>query len=234
MVNRWGNDGNSGRHYFVGLQKSVQMVASVIKVKEACSLEEKLLCWQIPYGQSYSLSKSHVQMWELYHKDGWALNNWCFWALKNPLGCTEIKPVNLKENQSWKFIGRTDTEAEAQMFGHLMWRANSLEKSLILGMIFWQKKKRIIDIEMIELHYWLNGHEFEQIPGDGKGQENLACCRLRTCKGLEVTEWFDNNIHNENISFIHFFIRSFIFKWKFHGDIKITTINREIIYENNL
>ena len=55
-------------------------------------------------------------------------------------------------------------------------------------MIFWQKKKGIIDIEMTEWHHQVNGHEFEQIPGDGEGQENLACCRLRTCKGLEMTE----------------------------------------------
>ena len=58
-------------------------------------------------------------MWELDHKESWALKNWCFWTvvlektLKSPLDCKEIKPVNLNGNQSWMFNGRTDAEAEA-------------------------------------------------------------------------------------------------------------------------
>ena len=51
------------------------------------------------------------------------------------LGCKEIKPVHPKGNQSWIFIGRTDSEAEIPIFGHLMWRAGSLEKTLMLGKI---------------------------------------------------------------------------------------------------
>ena len=62
---------------------------------------------------------SHVWMWELSHKEGWALKNWCFWTvvlektLENPLDSKEIKPVHPKGNQLWIFIGRTDAEAEA-------------------------------------------------------------------------------------------------------------------------
>ena len=58
-------------------------------------------------------------MWQLNYKKGWALKNWCFWTvvlgkktLESPLDCKEIKPVNPKGNQSWIFIGGTDTEAE--------------------------------------------------------------------------------------------------------------------------
>ena len=47
----------------------------------------------------------------------------------------EIQPVHPKRNQSWIFIGRTDAEAELQYFGHLMWRIDSLEKTLMLGKI---------------------------------------------------------------------------------------------------
>ena len=89
--------------------------------------------------QRYGFSSSHVWMCELEHKEGWAPKNRCFWtvvlekALKSPLDCKEIKPVNPKGNQSWIFIRRTDAEAELQYFGHLMWRADSLEKSLMLG-----------------------------------------------------------------------------------------------------
>ena len=63
-------------------------------------------------------SSSHIWMWELDHKENWALKNWCFWTvlleiLESHLDCKEIKPVNPKGNQSWIFIGRTDAEAQA-------------------------------------------------------------------------------------------------------------------------
>ena len=52
---------------------------------------------------------------------------------ESPLDCKEIQPVHPKGDQSWAFIGRTDAEAELQYFGHLMRRADSLEKTLMLG-----------------------------------------------------------------------------------------------------
>ena len=55
-------------------------------------------------------------------------------TLESLLDCKEIKSVNPKGNQLWKFIGRTHAEAELQYFGHLMWRTNALEKTLMLGM----------------------------------------------------------------------------------------------------
>ena len=61
----------------------------------------------------------HEWMWEMDHKERWALKNWCFWTvvlertLQSPLGCKAIKPVNPKANQSWIFTGRTDVESEA-------------------------------------------------------------------------------------------------------------------------
>ena len=68
--------------------------------------------------QSYSFSSSLVWMWELDHKERWALKNWCFWTVvlekspESPLDCKDIQPVYSKGSQSWIFIGRTDTEAE--------------------------------------------------------------------------------------------------------------------------
>ena len=56
-------------------------------------------------------------------------------TLESPLDCKEIQPVHPKGDQSWVFIGRTDAEAETQYFGHLMWRASSFEKTLMLGKI---------------------------------------------------------------------------------------------------
>ena len=70
-----------------------------------------------PHSQSYGFSTRHVWMWELDHKEGWVLKNWCFWTvmleenLESPLDCKEIKPVHTKGNQPWILIGRTDAEA---------------------------------------------------------------------------------------------------------------------------
>ena len=85
-------------------------------------------------------------MWEFDHQGGWAPKNWCFWTvvlektLESPLDCKEIKPVNPKGNQSWIVIGRADAEAEAQILC-LMWRANWLEKTLILGKLEGRTKR---------------------------------------------------------------------------------------------
>ena len=70
-----------------------------------------------PYHQSYDFSSSYVPVWELNHKEGWALKNGCFQivmlenTLESHLDHKEIKPVNPKGNQPWIFIERIDAEA---------------------------------------------------------------------------------------------------------------------------
>ena len=72
---------------------------------------------KIACSQSYGFSSSHVWIWELDHKEGWALKNWCFEivvlekTLESPLDGKEIKPVTSKGNQPWIFIERTEAEA---------------------------------------------------------------------------------------------------------------------------
>ena len=56
-------------------------------------------------------------------------------TLESPLDCKEIQPVHPRGNQSWVFIGRTDVEAETPILGHLMRKADSFEKTLMLGKI---------------------------------------------------------------------------------------------------
>ena len=96
-------------------------------------------------------------MWELDHKEGWALKNWCLLivmlekTLESPLDSKEIKPVNPKENKPWIFIGRTDAEAEASILWPSDWRTDSLEKTLMLGKI---KDKRRRGWQRMR---WLNG-----------------------------------------------------------------------------
>ena len=89
--------------------------------------------------QSYGFSSSHVWRWELDCIESWAPKNWCISTvvlektLESPLYCKEVEPVHPKGNQSWIFIGRL--KLKLQYFGHPIWRADSLEKILMLGMI---------------------------------------------------------------------------------------------------
>ena len=109
----------------------------------------------------------HVWLWELDYKKGWAPKNWYFWivmlekTLESPLDSKEIKPVNVKGNQQWIFIGRTDAEAEAP----ILWPPDV--KSRLVGKDpdarkYWrQEEKGMTEDEMVRWHHRLNGHEFE-------------------------------------------------------------------------
>ena len=94
-------------------------------------------------------SSSHVSMWELDHKEGWASKNLCFRTVvlektsESPLYCEEIKPINSKGNQLWIFIGRTDTESEAPILWPPDAKSLSLgkEKTLMLGKIEGRRRR---------------------------------------------------------------------------------------------
>ena len=84
-------------------------------------------------------------MWELDYKESWAQKNWCFWTvvlektLESPLDCKEIQPVHPKGDQSWAFM--KGLKLKLQYFGHIMWRVDSLEKTLMLGEIGGRKRR---------------------------------------------------------------------------------------------
>ena len=88
--------------------------------------------------QSYGFCSSHVWMWELDHKESWELKNWCFWTvvlektLESALDCKEIQPVLKEISPEYSLEGLM---LKLQYFGHLIWRTNSLEKTLMLGKI---------------------------------------------------------------------------------------------------
>ena len=73
-----------------------------------------------------------------------------------------------------------------------MRRADSLEKTLMLG------KKGATEVEMVRWHHQLNGHEFEQVPGDGEGQGSLACYNLWGHKELDMTKQLNKNKLEDN------------------------------------
>ena len=100
-----------------------------------------------PSSQGYGFSCGHVWIWELDCEERWASKNWCFWSavlektLESPLDCKEIQPVHSEGDQPWNFFGSNDTKAETPVLGHLMWRVDSLEKTLVLGGIGGRRRR---------------------------------------------------------------------------------------------
>ena len=138
-------------------------------------------------------------MWELDHKEGWVLKNWCFWAvvlektLESPLDWKVIKPVNPKGNQFWIFIARNDNEAEAPILWPPDAKSQLIWKDPDAGKDWRQEEKGMTKDEMVGWHHQFNGHEFKQALGDGEGQGSLACCSSWGCKELDTTEWPNSN-----------------------------------------
>ena len=152
-----------------------------------------------PSSQSYGFSSSCVWMWELDSKESWGLKNWCFWTvvlkktLESPSDSKEIKPVYPKGNQLWIFIGRIDAEAEAP----ILWPPDTknwlIWKDPDGGKDWRQEEKGMTEDEMVGWRHLLNGHGFEQTPGDSEGQGSLECRSPRGRKESDTTEWPNSN-----------------------------------------
>ena len=134
--------------------------------------------------------------------------NWCLWTVvleKTPqslLDSKEIKPVNLKGNQPWILIGRTDVEAEAPVFWSSDVNSGLIAKVSDAGKDWGQEEKRASEDEMAGWHHWCNGSELGQTSGDGEGQGGLACCSPWGLKQLDTTGQVNNNDNRENQDYI--------------------------------
>ena len=178
MANRWGNNGNSGRLYFLGLQNhcrwwlqpwNPKMLApwkkSSDKPRQHIKKERRYFANKVLSSQSYGFSSSHTWMWELDHKESRVLKNWCFWTvvlektLECPLDCKEIKPVNPKGNQSWIFIGRSNAEVETPILWSCDAKSRLIGKDPDGGKDWRQEEKGTTEDEMVRWYHWLNGCE---------------------------------------------------------------------------
>ena len=82
-------------------------------------------------------------------------------TLESPLDCKEIQPVHSEGDQPWDFFRRIMLKLKLQYFGHLMRRADSLEKTLMLGRDWGQEEKGTTEDEMAGWHHRLDGRESE-------------------------------------------------------------------------
>ena len=214
MANKWGNNGNSDRLYFWGLQNLCRWwqqpwnkktlapwKKSYNQPRHRIKKQKHYFANKGPSSQSYDFFSSHMWMWELDHKESWAPKNWWFWTvvlekiLESPLDCKEIQPVHPKGNHPWIFIGRTTAKAETPILwppdvkNWLIWKDPDAGKD-------WrQEEKGITKDQMVGWHHGPNGHEFEQALGVGDGRGSLSCCSPWGHKEWDTTErlnWTDS------------------------------------------
>ena len=150
--------------------------------------------------QSYGFSSSHVWMWELDYKVSWVSKNWCFWTvvlektLESLLDCEEIQPVNLKGNQSWIFIGRTDAEAVIPIHWPPDVKNFLIRKDPDARKDWRQEEKGMTEDGMVGWHHQLDGHEFEWALEVGNGEGSLACCSPWGLKSrTQLSDWTEQN-----------------------------------------
>ena len=108
-----------------------------------------------PSSQSYGFSGSRVWIWELDHKEVWALKNWCFQTvvlektLESSLDSKEVKPVSPKGNQPWIFVGRADADAEAPILWPPDAKSQLVGKDPDAGKDWGQEEKGATEDEMV-------------------------------------------------------------------------------------
>ena len=161
----------------------------------------------VMYGcESWTIKKA-----ECWRIDGFEL--WCWRRLLSfPWAARRSNQSFLKEITPEYSLEGLRLRLKLQYFGQLMWRADSLEKTLMLGKYLQdlRQEKGTTEDETVGWHHQLNGHEFEWAPGVGDGQGSLACCSSWGCKESDMTEqlnWTDEegrkeqkNICNNNDS----------------------------------
>ena len=145
---------------FFWAPKSLQMVTATMKLKDTYSWEDSYdqprqhikkqrhyFANKSPSSQGSGFSSSHVWMWELDCEEGWALKNWCFWTLvlektlESPLDCRRSNQSILKEMSPGCSLEGVMLKLKLLYFGHLMWRADSFEKTLMQGKIEGRRRR---------------------------------------------------------------------------------------------
>ena len=209
MANRWGNSGNSGWLYFLGLQNHCRWWFSH-------EIKRKLTPWKESYdqpiqhiekqrhyfvnkgpsNQGCGFSSGHVWMWKLDYKEGWELKNWCFWTvvlektLESPLDCKDIQPVHPKGNQSWVFIGMEKAMATHSIT--LAWKIPWTEEPgrlqsmglLRVGL------DRVTSLSLFTFMHWRRKWQPTPVflPGESQGEQGLVGCRLWDRTESDTTE----------------------------------------------
>ena len=156
-----GKQWNSDKTLFSWSRKSLQIATAAMKLKELAPWKKSYdqprqhikkqrhyFVNRGPSSQGYDLSSSHVWMWELDYKETWMPKNWCFWTsvlektLESPWTSRRSNQSILKEISPGCSLEGPMLKLKLQYFGHLMWIADSFEKTLMLGKIEGRRRSR--------------------------------------------------------------------------------------------
>ena len=166
--------------------------------------------------QGYGFSSGHVWIWDLDCEECWAPENWCFWTvvlektLESPLDSKEIQPVHPKEIDPGCSLEGLMLRLKLQYFGHLMWRVDSLEKTLMLGGIGGKRSRGrqrmrwldgitdLMDIGFSELRELVIDRE-----AWGSGIHTVAKSWTRLSNWTELN--WNMRVHHSFMSYFHVF-----------------------------
>ena len=191
---------------FIFLSSKITAVTAAMKLKDACSwkksydkpkqhiLKSQDITWLtkdhrvkamvfpvVMYGcENWTIKKAERQRIDTFER-------WCWRRLwRVPWTARRSNQSILKEITEYSLEGLT-LKLKLQYFGHLIRRGNSLERRW-----GWERWRAGGEGDNRGWHHQLNGHEFEQTPGDGEGQGSLMCCSPWGCKELDTTEQLNN------------------------------------------
>ena len=141
--------------------------------------------------QIFPVVMYRLESWAVKKAECWRIDPFELWCWRKLL---KVPWTKRRSNQSILKDINSEYSLEGQLLklklqynGHLMWRADSLEKTLMLEKIEGKKRRGATEDEMVREHHWLSGHEFEKIPGDSEGQGGMACCSAWGCKESDTT-----------------------------------------------
>ena len=200
MANRWGNSGNSGRLYFLGLQNHCMVILHgecsheikrhlLLGRKVMTNLDSMLKSRDITLPTKVCLVKAMVFPVVMYGCESWTIKKaecqridafelWCWRRiLRVPWTARRSNQFILKEISPGCSLEGLMLRVKLQYFVQLMQRADSFEKTLTLGKIKGRRRRGQQRMRWLNgINHWLNGQELEQAWGDGEGQGNLTCC----------------------------------------------------------
>ena len=209
MANRRGNSGSRDRFYFLELQntadddcsygikrrlflgrKAMTNLDSILKNKDI-TLPTKV---RIIKAMVFPVIMYRYERWTIKKTEHWrtdAFKLWCWRRLLRVPWTARSNQSILKEIIPEYALEGLILKLKLQYSGHLMSRADSLEKTLMLRRLK-VKGEGVAEDEMVWWHHWFNGHEFEQTLGDSEGQGSLVSCSPCGCKELDTTEQLNN------------------------------------------
>ena len=134
--------------------------------------------WTIKKAERWRINAFELRCWRRLLRVPWTARR------SNQSILEEISPDYWLEGQMLKF----------QYVGHLVWRTDSLEKTLT-GKDWRQEEKGMTEDKIVGWHHWLDGHEFEWAPRVSDGEGSLAFCSPWGCKESDTTEQLNNSSH---------------------------------------